>query len=60
MFSFSFDFESRIRISTKVRHQKPTRCSLINVQQMDHHDDTDQERFLVVRQDFTVRYKNPK
>ena len=46
--------------SAKVKYQKTTRCSLLNVEQLNYHNDTDQGRFLVVRRDFTVIYKNPK
>ena len=46
--------------SAKVMQQKPTRCSLLSVKQLNYHDDADQGRFLVVRRDFTVLYKNPK
>ena len=35
-------------------------CSLLSVKQLNYHDNTDQGRFLVVRQDFTIHYKNPK
>ena len=56
-FSSSLTPESE---SAKVTHQKPTRCSLLSVKQMKYHDDTDQGQLLVVRRDFTVRYKNPK
>ena len=33
---------------------------MLSVKQMNYHDDTDQGQLLVVRQDFTVRYKNSK
>ena len=46
--------------SAKITQQKPTRWSLLSVKQLNYHDDTNQGRFLVVRRDFTVRYKNPK
>ena len=45
--------------SAKVMHQKPMRFSLLIVKQLNFHDNTYQGRFLVVRQYFTVRYKNP-
>ena len=54
---FSLNPESE---SAKVTQRKPTRCSLLSVKHPKYHDDTDQGRFLVVRQDFIVRYKNPK
>ena len=44
--------------SASVTQKKPTRCSLITVQQLNYHDNTDQERFTVVGQYFTVRYEN--
>ena len=46
--------------SAKVSKQKPTRWSLLRVQQLNYHDDTDQGLFLVVSRDFIVLYKNPK
>ena len=53
---FSFAPESE---SAKVAQQKPTRCSLLSVQQLNYRNNTDQERFSVVRRYFTVRYENP-
>ena len=44
----------------KFTRQKPTRCSLLSVKQLNYHDDTDQGRFLVGRRNFTILYKNPK
>ena len=44
-----FFFYYRIRISTKVTQQKPTRCSLLIFQNLNDCNDTDQERFSVVR-----------
>ena len=46
---FSFDFDLGIGISTKVAQKKPTRWSLLSVQQLNHCNDIDQERFSVVR-----------
>ena len=46
--------------SAKVTRQKPTRCSLLSVKQLNYHDNTDQGRLLIGRRDFTVLYKNPK
>ena len=54
-----FLFYARIRISTTVKLQKPTRCSLLSVKQLNHCNDIDQEQFSVVRRDFTVLYENP-
>ena len=47
--TYLFFFYARIRISTNVTHQKPTRCSLLSVKHLNHFNDTDQERFSVVR-----------
>ena len=46
--------------SAKFTRLKRTSCSLLSVEHLKYHDNPDQGRFLVVRQDFTVLYKNPK